>query len=100
MSVAGTYECITKTPLGDQNGLFTVVPGEGDSFTGSIAGDLGTMAVENGTIAGNALSWKMKMTVPMPIDLECTATVDGDRLTGEVKAGMFGTMQLTGIRKG
>lgn len=100
MSVAGTYDCVTKTPLGDQNGVFTVTPGEGNSFSGNIAGDLGTMEVQDGTISGNTLAWKMKMTVPMPIDLDCTATVDGDTITGDVKAGMFGTMQLTGKRRG
>ena len=32
MSIAGTYECITKTPMGDQGGTFTVVV-DGDAFT-------------------------------------------------------------------
>ena len=101
MSVGGTYDCITKTPMGDQKGVFTVVPGDdGNTFTGSIAGDMGTMEVKDGTIAGNALSWKMDMTVPMPMELEGNATVDGDQLTGAVKAGAFGDMQLTGERRG
>ena len=36
MSVAGSYECVTKTPMGDQKGNF-VVEVSGDSFTGSIS---------------------------------------------------------------
>ena len=99
MSVAGTYDCITKTPMGDQKGVFTVVPGDGNSFTGSIAGDMGTMEVKDGAIDGNTLTWKMDMTVPMPMELEGEASVDGSQLTGSVKAGAFGSMQLSGQRR-
>jgi hypothetical protein len=41
----------------------------------------------------------MKMTVPMPMTLEGEATVDGDTITGGVKAGAFGTFPMTGTRK-
>lgn len=99
MAVAGSYDCVTKTPMGPQKGVLTVTPGEGDTFTGQIAGDLGSMDIKDGTITGNTLSWRMKMTMPMPMDLDCTATIDGDTLTGTVKAGMFGTMDLTGTRQ-
>ena len=100
MSVAGTYDCVTRTPMGDQSSVFTVVPGDsGTSFTGSIAGDLATMDVKDGTIDGQTLRWKMDMTVPMPMELTCEATIDGDRLTGTVNAGAFGAMQLTGQRR-
>ncbi|SFG34743.1 hypothetical protein SAMN05518801_11834 [Novosphingobium sp. CF614] len=99
MSPGGTYDCVTKTPLGNQAGVLTVVPGEAGGFTGNIAGDLGSMEVIDGRISGNRLTWRMKMTMPMPMDLECTATVEGDAITGTVKAGMFGTMELKGTRR-
>jgi hypothetical protein len=41
----------------------------------------------------------MDITVPMPMHLNATATVSGDSITGEVKAGAFGSMGLTGTRK-
>lgn len=99
MSVAGTYDCVTNTPLGRQKGVLTIVPGDGDSFTGNITGDLGSMDIADGRIAGETLKWSMKMTSPMPMDLDCTATVEGDQLTGQIKAGMFGSMELTGTRQ-
>ncbi|HKT84653.1 MAG TPA: hypothetical protein VJQ77_01060 [Novosphingobium sp.] len=100
MALAGSYDCVTKTPLGDQKGVLTIVPDSGDSFTGRITGDLGSMEIGDGRISGNTLRWRMKMTMPMPMDLDCTATIEGDRLTGIVKAGMFGEMELTGTRRG
>ena len=40
------------------------------------------------------------MTVPMPMTLEGEATIDGDALTGSVKAGAFGTFPMSGTRQG
>ena len=97
MSVAGTYDCMTRTPMGDQTSKFTVTV-NGDSFTGSNAGGMGSMDVEDGKVDGNRLTWKMKMTVPMPMTLDCDATIDGDALTGTVKAGAFGAFPMTGTR--
>ena len=99
MSVAGTYEVVTKTPMGDQKSTMTVEV-SGDSFTGTNAGAQGTLAMENGKVDGNKLTWSMNMTVPMPMTLEGEATVDGDAITGNVKAGAFGTFPLSGSRVG
>ncbi len=98
MSVAGTYDCVTKSPMGDQKSKFTVTV-DGDTFTGENAGSMGTMAVKDGKVAGNTLTWKMDMTVPMPMTLEAEATIDGDTLTGSVKAGAFGSMPMSGTRE-
>ena len=99
MSVAGTYDCTIKSPMGDQASKFTVNV-DGDAFTGSMAGGMGAMDVTDGKVDGDTLTWKMNMTVPMPMTLDCDATVDGDTLTGNVKAGAFGTFPLTGTRAG
>ena len=42
MSVAGTYECVTKTPMGDQKSDVTIVV-DGDTFTGTNIGAMGSM---------------------------------------------------------
>jgi hypothetical protein len=87
MSVAGTYDTVVKSPMGDQKGTLTVVPGDdGNSFTGSMAGGMGSMDITDGTIEGDTLN--------------CTATVTGDQMTGTVNAGAFGDMPLTGERQG
>ena len=99
MSVAGTYDCVTKTPMGDQKSKFTVTV-DGDTFTGQQAGAMGSMDVVDGKVDGNTLTWTMNMTVPMPMKLEATATIDGDTLTGTINAGAFGAMPMTGVRAG
>ena len=68
MSVGGAYDCVTKTPMGDQKSVFTVVPSDdGTTFTGQNAGAMGTMEVQDGKIDGNTLTWTINMTVPMPM---------------------------------
>lgn len=98
MSVAGTYDVTIKTPMGDQKGKLTINPA-GDGFTGSVTSDMmGSMDIAGGKIAGNTLTWTMDMKVPMPMTLECDATVDGDAISGSIKAGMFGAMAMSGTR--
>ena len=99
MSVAGTYNVTTKTPMGDQSGSF-VVNVSGDSFTGTVSNPMGNMEVQDGKVSGNTLTWKMDMKVPMPMSLTCTATVDGDSITGEIDTGAFGKMAMSGTRAG
>jgi hypothetical protein len=99
MSVAGSYECTVKSPMGDQKSVLTVTV-DGDTWTGTNAGAQGSLDVYDGKIDGNTLTWKMDMKVPMPMTLEGTATVDGDSISGDIKAGMFGSMPMTGTRQG
>lgn len=97
-AVDGDWDVTIKSPMGDQKAVLTVTS-DGGSFSGKMSGGLGTMEIGDGTVDGNTLSWGMDITVPMPMHLDATATVDGDVMTGEVKAGAFGSMGLSGSRK-
>ena len=100
MSIAGTYDVVIKTPMGDQKGKLTVTPSD-SGFIGNITSDMmGAMEIPDGKVSGNTLTWTMAMKVPMPMTLEGEATVDGDAITGSVKAGAFGSMGLSGTRAG
>ena len=97
-TVDGSYDCTVKSPLGDQKMTLTV-RSEGDGFTGDVSGAMGSMDV-TGTVDGDTVSWKQSMTVPMPMPLDCKATIDGDTLTGTVGAGAFGSFPMSGTRVG
>ena len=83
--------------MGDQKSVLSVNV-DGDTWSGVNAGAQGSLDVYDGKVDGDTLTWKMDMKVPMPMTLEGTATVDGDTITGSVKAGMFGSMPMTGTR--
>ena len=95
--VDGTWDTVVKSPLGDQKSTLTV-KSDGSTFTGTNAGAMGSVDIEDGKVDGNTISWTMKMTVPMPMTLDCTATIDGDTITGNVGAGAFGSFPMTGTR--
>ncbi len=98
MSVSGTYNTTVNSPMGAQSGTLTVEDNGDGTFSGKMAGAMGAMDIDSGTVDGNTIKWSMNMTVPMPMKLDCEATIDGDTLTGAVNAGAFGSMPLTGTR--
>jgi hypothetical protein len=98
--VGGTYDFVVSSPMGEQTGTFTVVPSDdGSTFTGTLSGTLGSMEAEDGRIDGNVLTWTMQLTSPMPMKLEGTAEVNGDDVTGRIKAGFMGSMNFTATRQ-
>ncbi len=100
MNLAGTYDCTLKTPLGAKSGSLVVVPSpDGESFTGSLSNAmLGTVEIAHGAIDGDMLLCSLEVTQPTRMKVTCEVIVDGDTLNGFVKAGMFGSMKLTGSR--
>ena len=98
-NVDGSWDTLVKSPMGDQKAVLTVVA-DGSSFTGTYSGAMGTTEVKDGHVDGDKLTWKLDITVPMPMTLDAEATVDGDSMTGTVTAGAFGAFPLTGTRVG
>jgi carbon-monoxide dehydrogenase large subunit len=92
----GLWKFVLSTPMGPQ------------AFTGRLATDgnvvNGTFFMNmdeahfSGTVDGNHLKWDLKVTKPMSITLKYDVHVDGDKITGKVKMGIFGTAKLTGER--
>jgi hypothetical protein len=96
--VDGAYDCVTKTPMGDQASVFTIVS-DGDSFQGTNASPLGSMDVRDGKVEGNRLTWTMEMTVPMPMTFKCEGLVEGDNIVASIDAGPFGKITMSGKRR-
>lgn len=96
--VDGSYDCTVKSPLGDQK-LNLTIKADGGQFTGTASGAMGASDV-SGTVDGDTVKWQQSVSVPMPMTLDCTATIAGDSVSGDVKAGAFGSFPLTGTRTG
>ena len=97
--VSGNWRMTVNAPNRDWQSMVTIEQ-SGDSFTGKRTGTDGASELQDGKIDGNRLTWKMDVTKPQELTLECDATVDGDSLSGNVKAGRFGEMPLSGERAG
>ena len=98
MSFSGEYEVVSKTPMGEQQSIITV-HADGDTFTGNNSGPSGTTHFMDGRIEGNVLTWKSKISTPLPLTLEGRAVIEGDEISGTLKAGLFGKFPLKGKRK-
>jgi len=92
----GSYELVANTPIGEQRMTLTVEV-SGATFSGTATGGLGSADV-TGTALDNTLSWQQAITVPMPMKLDCTATIDGDKVEGKFDTGAFGAFQVKGTR--
>lgn len=96
MSADGNWKITINTPMGAQEVDATITT-SGDTFTGKTEGRMGSQEI-TGKVDGNTLTWSANITSPMPMQLDFTATVDGDKMTGNVKLGSFGNAPLSGVR--
>ncbi|HEY0105583.1 MAG TPA: hypothetical protein VGB91_05815 [Rhizomicrobium sp.] len=97
MSVDGKWNIVINSPMGAQKATLDL-KAEGGALTGTQAAQQGSMAIANGKADGNAISWSVAITSPMPMTLEFSGAVDGDKVAGNVKAGAFGSFPWTGER--
>ncbi len=97
MAVDGKWEIVINSPMGAQKATLDITT-NGNSLTGTQTAQQGSGPLENGKVDGNNLSWSAKITNPLPLTLDFTGTVEGDKLSGSVKAGSFGPFPFTGSR--
>jgi hypothetical protein len=96
MSADGNWKVTINTPMGART-MNVNIATSGATFTGKVDSEMGSQEV-TGAVNGDTLTWSTDITNPMPMKLEFTANVEGDKMTGNVKLGMFGNASLTGER--
>ena len=87
---------VLATPMGPQEmtGHFET---DGPSLSGYLSSKEGQQAF-TGSVEGNRVKFDLKVEKPMKITLKYDLAVEGDRLAGKVKMGIFGSAKLTGER--
>ncbi|XOV89971.1 MAG: hypothetical protein ACFHX7_08800 [Pseudomonadota bacterium] len=97
MSVDGDWKVTMKSPMGAQAATLTLDT-TGGALAGKLVGAQGTQEFSGGSAEGGALAWSINLTQPMPMQLDFSATVEGDSISGNVKAGAFGSFPFDGSR--
>jgi hypothetical protein len=97
MTADGNWNLVVTTPMGERQGTLSVKT-DGRTLKGSQMAEGNSAEIFDGTVDGNAVSWKVSITDPMPMTLEFSGTVDGDKLSGSVTLGAFGSSSFSGTR--
>jgi carbon-monoxide dehydrogenase large subunit len=94
--IDGDWNMVLATPMGPKGmrGHFVT---DGESLSGHLSSPEGQQAF-TGTVQGNRLKFDLKVDKPMKITLKYDIAVEGGRLVGKVKMGIFGSAKLTGER--
>jgi hypothetical protein len=96
--VQGKWQITIKTPMGDMAGVLELKV-DGTALTGSLSDDSHHIAITDGRIEGNQLSWSAGITKPMRMKFKFIATVDADRISGTAKH-LMGKATFSGTRAG
>jgi hypothetical protein len=97
MTADGNWNLVVATPMGERCAPLSVKT-DGDTLSGSQMADGNSAEVFDGAVNGNAITWKVSITDPMPMTLEFNGTIDGDELSGSVVLGAFGSSSFSGTR--
>jgi hypothetical protein len=98
MNVDGDWELTINSPMGKQHVLVTLHESDG-RLTGKMLNKGNRMSTDifDGAVDAGTLTWKARMQM-MNLTLTFTTSVDGDTMTGKVKAGVLGRVDVTGRR--
>ena len=80
MAVDGKWEIVINSPLGAQKAMLEIAT-DGVVLTGTQQAAQGSGPLENGKVDGSNVSWSAKITSPMPLTLDFSGTVEGDKLS-------------------
>ncbi len=97
MTADGNWNLVVSTPMGERQGTLSAKT-DGKVLKGSQMAEGNSAEIFDGTVDGNAVAWKVSITDPMPMTLEFNGTIDGDKLSGNVTLGAFGSATFSGTR--
>ncbi len=98
MSAEGTWKLTMQTPIGERRSTLALKDA-GGALTGKLTGEEGNSTdIFEGKASGDSISFKAAIKSPMPLTLEFTGKVAGDKISGNVDAGGVGSFPFTGSR--
>jgi 2-polyprenyl-6-methoxyphenol hydroxylase-like FAD-dependent oxidoreductase len=89
----GTWTLNFQTPRGQQHAELTLNTA-GTTLTGTFNGQ----AIKDGHLDGSTITFQTRLTTPFPMTIKCTASTDGDTMTGTAKASMM-SISFAGTRQ-
>jgi hypothetical protein len=98
MSADGTWKLVMQTPIGERKSTLALKEA-GGALTGKLTGEEGNSTdILEGKANGGSISFKAAIKSPMPLTLEFSGKVDGDKISGSVNAPGVGSWPFSGAR--
>lgn len=98
MSITGTWNITLHGPTGAQQLVF-IAAEDGGKLTGKISrAGSEPIEIKDGKIKESEATWDWPIGKPMKVILSFSGTVEGDKISGSTKLGMFGKAKFEGDR--
>lgn len=98
MQVDGSWIVAVSTPVGRQEVVFRLKTVNG-RIEGTATQGEEVVPFENVVREGNRLRWALRVTRPFKMHIRYDVTIEGDKMAGTAKAGIFPTSKLSGERQ-
>jgi hypothetical protein len=97
MSADGTWKLSMQTPIGERKSTLALTSA-GSALTGKLTGEEGSTDIFDGKADGDSITFKAAIKNPMPLTLDFSAKVAGDKISGNVTASGVGSWPFSGTR--
>ncbi|GAA1467156.1 hypothetical protein [Microbacterium thalassium] len=98
--IDGRWHIEAQSPMGKQTSILDLTA-DGATASGQLVGPDGeTTDILDGKVDGTNVDFRIELTKPMAMRINFALDIDGDTLTGKVKAGIFPPSRATGWRVG
>jgi len=82
--IDGLWTLTFQTPSGEKRAALSL-SANGNTVTGSLDGT----SIQDGRVDGDEIRFTSHLTSPFKLKIKCTASIDGDAMTGKAKATMM-----------
>jgi hypothetical protein len=96
-AIEGDWNITIKAPTGPMNTTLTLAFKNG-ALTGTQSGEGTASPINDAKIEGSNISWINHTAKPMKLKCEFRAVIDGNRMTGKMKAGFMGSYAFTAVK--
>jgi hypothetical protein len=98
MSADGTWKLSMKTPIGERKSTLAL-QSSGATLAGKLTSEEGNSTdIFDGKVSGDSVSFKANIKSPMPLTLEFSGSLSGNKISGTVTASGVGSWPFSGDR--
>jgi dipeptidyl aminopeptidase/acylaminoacyl peptidase len=97
-NLSGKWTWLVQAP-GQEVPLSVDLKQAGSDFSGTSVSHIGNATIDSGKVSGKTMTAKLKAEIQgSPVEFMIEATIEGDKMSGTITGGGFGTLPFTASR--